>query len=132
MNRNLIVLLPRHSVLIVVCLIFCVCLGRSGVRAEVRTYDGSGNNLLHATWGAAGTQLARKAPAAYDDGFAAPRDSIGGLLPNPRLVSNTAIAQTVMFPNTHQMTDWVFQWGQFVDHFGFRGTPLRFKVKKSE
>ncbi len=25
-----------------------------------------------------------------------------------------------------------YLWGQFVDHFGFRGTPLRFKVKKSE
>jgi len=25
-----------------------------------------------------------------------------------------------------------YLWGQFVEHFGFRGTPLRFKVKKSE
>ncbi len=21
-----------------------------------------------------------------------------------------------MLPNSHEMTDWVFQWGQFVDH----------------
>jgi GTP-binding protein len=25
-----------------------------------------------------------------------------------------------------------FLWGQFADHFGFHGTPLRFKLKKSE
>ena len=25
-----------------------------------------------------------------------------------------------------------YLWGQFVEHFGFKGTPLRFKVKKSE
>jgi GTP-binding protein len=25
-----------------------------------------------------------------------------------------------------------YLWGQFVEHFGFRGTPLRFRVKKSE
>ncbi len=25
-----------------------------------------------------------------------------------------------------------YLWGQFAEHFGFRGTPLRFKVKKSE
>jgi GTP-binding protein len=25
-----------------------------------------------------------------------------------------------------------FLWGQFADHFGFKGTPLRFKVRKSE
>ena len=26
------------------------------------------------------------------------------------------VAQPVMLPNIHEMTDWVFQWGQFVDH----------------
>ena len=25
-----------------------------------------------------------------------------------------------------------YLWGQFAEHFGFQGTPLRFKVRKSE
>ena len=25
-----------------------------------------------------------------------------------------------------------YLWGNFADHFGFRGTPLKFRVKKSE
>jgi peroxidase len=86
--------------------------------AEDRTFDGSGNNndLLNpwkSTWGAAGTQLIRLAPAAYADGISMPA---GTARPNPRRISNEAIAQTGLLPNTHQMTDWVFQWGQFVDH----------------
>jgi hypothetical protein len=86
------------------------------LQAENRTYDGSGNNLIHLGWGAAGTNLIRKSPVGYADGISAPRGAAGTPLPNPRLVSNTVVKQTVMFPNTHQMTDWVFQWGQFVDH----------------
>jgi len=86
--------------------------------AENRTYDGSGNNNdpLHpwkSTWGAAGTQLLRIAPAAYTDQMSTPA---GAARPNPRLISNVAVAQTEMVPNTHRMSDWVFQWGQFVDH----------------
>ena len=113
MNRNLTHLLPPLSNLTAVCFILCVCLARSGARAENRTYDGAGNNLVNPTWGVAGTQLARMAPAAYADGIASP----GGVgRPSPRLISNTVIAQTIMAPNTHEMTDWVFQWGQFIDH----------------
>lgn len=82
-------------------------------RAENRSYDGSGNNLTNSSWGAAGTTLLRKVPAAYGDLVSTPA---GGSRPNPREVSNVAIAQTIMLPNTHLMTDWVFQWGQFIDH----------------
>jgi hypothetical protein len=88
----------------------------SAARAEDRTYNGTGNNLLHSDWGAAGTNLSRMAPAAYGDGFASPRGSTGVPLPGARLISNTVVKQTTMSPNTHKMTDWVFQWGQFVDH----------------
>jgi hypothetical protein len=115
MSRNLFGISPRRLVLIAACLILCVCPGRSGARAENRTYDGSDNNLdpVRTTWGAAGTQLARMSPAAYADGIFSPS---GAGRPGPRLISNTVIAQTIMVPNTHEMTDWVFQWGQFIDH----------------
>ena len=84
--------------------------------AEDRAYDGTRNNLANPTWGAAGTALVRLAPAAYDDGASAPRGSLTIQLPNPRVVSNSMVTQPVMLPNLHEMTDWVFQWGQFVDH----------------
>jgi peroxidase len=85
--------------------------------AEYRSYDGTGNNQAYTSWGAAGTQLARKTLiVGYDDGVSSPRGSSDPTLPNPRVISNTLVAQTLMVPNTHQMTDWVFQWGQFVDH----------------
>jgi hypothetical protein len=90
------------------------CIARSA-QAENRSVDGSGNNLAHPTWGAAGVDLQRQGPAAYDDGVSSPRGSANGL-PNPREISNAVVAQTAMVPNTHAMTDWVFQWGQFVDH----------------
>lgn len=96
------------------CLV--LALAASQVRADIRTYDGTGNNLLNPTWGAAGTVLPRLAGVAYDDGISSPRGSSVVVLPNPRLVSNVVVAQAVMTPNSHEMTDWVFQWGQFVDH----------------
>ncbi len=87
-----------------------------GALAENRSYDGTGNNLSNPAWGAANTQLIRMAPVAYDDGFSMPRGATDPTLPGPRLISNTVVKQTSMVPNSHEMTDWVFQWGQFVDH----------------
>ncbi|MEX2091066.1 MAG: peroxidase family protein [Pirellulales bacterium] len=94
----------------------------SSAVAENRSYDGMENNLANPTWGAAGTNLARIAGTAYDDGYSTPRGGLIGptpphpTLPNPRVVSNAVVKQIVMAPNSHEMTDWVFQWGQFVDH----------------
>jgi hypothetical protein len=61
-----------------------ISIGQVAARAEDRSYDGSGNNLLHSAWGAAGTQLLRMAPAAYADGVSSPRGTTGVALPNPR------------------------------------------------
>lgn len=75
--------------------------------------DGTGNNLAHLTWGAAGSDLLRLAPAAYADGAAAPA---GPARPSPRLISDTVAAQTTDVPNHRSMSDWVYGWGQFLDH----------------
>ncbi len=106
--------------------IFGVVLGAGFVHqaagVEYRAYDGTGNNLANPTWGAAGTDLVRLAQAAYDDGYSTPRGGLNGptganpVLPNPRVISNSMVVQNFPMPNTHEMTDWVFQWGQFVDH----------------
>lgn len=82
-------------------------------QAEVRSIDGSGNNLLNPTWGAAGTQLVRMGPAAYGDGVSTPS---GAGRANPRTISNTIVAQSGSVPSARNLTTWIFQWGQFIDH----------------
>src|SRR5207248_11519441 len=55
-----------------------------------RSIDGSGNNLAHPTWGEAGTDFLRVAPAQYADGVSAPA---GASRPSARVVSNTVSDQ---------------------------------------
>ena len=81
--------------------------------AVFRTIDGSGNNVANPDWGAANTDLLRIAPATYSDGVSA----MAGLdRPSPREISNAVAAQTNNILNDRQMSDWVWQWGQFLDH----------------
>lgn len=112
----------RQLRLLICSTLLGLCVVCATAFAENRTYDGTGNNLANPTWGVAGTALVRQAPAAYDDGYSTPRGGLlsptapNPVLPNPRVVSNTVVAQAAMIPNGHAMTDWVFQWGQFIDH----------------
>jgi len=101
--------------------VFCLGLIYPAVAAaelvEVRSIDGSGNNLANTSFGQAGTQLLRMAPAAY------PGDGSGSQIlqspsrENPRVISNTIAAQgSLVLPNSHGMSDFVWVWGQFLDH----------------
>lgn len=87
--------------------------------AADRSIDGSANNGTNSSWGAAGTQLLRKAPAAY------PGDGSGTTIiststtparPNAREISNAIFDQLFNMSNSRGMTNGVWQWGQFVDH----------------
>jgi hypothetical protein len=81
---------------------------------EVRSIDGTGNNVAHPAWGSAGVDLLRTAPAAYSDGFSAPA---GENRPSARLISNTVAdsdGQSIL--NTRQLSAMAYAWGQFVDH----------------
>lgn len=80
---------------------------------EVRSIDGTGNNLAHPDWGSAGSDLLRTAPAAYGDGISSPA---GANRPSARLISNTVDAQSTDLENDRAMSDFVYVWGQFVDH----------------
>ncbi len=80
---------------------------------EVRTVDGSNNNVSHPDWGSANTELMRKAACAYDDGIGAPG---GANRPSARMISNAVVAQTGSILNAQMASDFVWQWGQFVDH----------------
>jgi peroxidase len=91
--------------------------------AEHRSIDEYGNNVQHPDWGAAGARLLRMAPAAYDDGVAAPA---GSDRPNARAISNAILAQNESIPSRAGLSGFVFQWGQFVDHdlnLTLLGTP---------
>lgn len=80
---------------------------------EFRSIDGAGNHPLHETWGAAATPLLRLLPPDYADGFAAPA---GPDRPGPRAVSNAVAVQTASIPNPLDTSDYLWQWGQFLDH----------------
>ena len=108
---------------------------------EFRTIDGSGNNLTRVTQGQANTPLVRlrdvivnpasnfdPAPLApaYEDGIDVPRGIVDfttppgvgtSRLPNPRVISNAVVAQgNRSILNPLGASDWLWQWGQFIDH----------------
>ncbi len=108
---------------------------------EFRTIDGTGNHLVHSGQGGANTPLVRMrdvlvdarpnfdpvplAPA-YEDGIDTPRGILDlanppgvgtSRLPNPRVISNTVASQgSRSMLNPLGASDWVWQWGQFIDH----------------
>jgi hypothetical protein len=79
--------------------------------AEDRTFDGTGNTLGDA--GAAGKNLRRDTQVAYGDlTWTMGRQSVTG----PRQISNAVVSQSSSILNSRQMSDMVWQWGQFMDH----------------
>ncbi|TWU24246.1 peroxidase [Novipirellula galeiformis] len=81
---------------------------------EVRTVDGTHNNLDNPNFGAVNTPLMRIADAAYADGISKPA---GADRPSAREISNTLTAAD---PNgtvsERKLSGFVFIWGQFIDH----------------
>jgi len=75
--------------------------------------SGLGNNPFHATWGNAGADLLRLAPADYADGVSTPA---GEDRPSARLVSNTVSVLTTPYANARSLSSWIYGWGQFIDH----------------
>jgi hypothetical protein len=83
---------------------------------DFRAFDGSNNNLLHPYWGETGSELLRTAPAEYADGLWYPA---GQDRPGAREISNTLCALDdgdERSRNDRSLSDWIYAWGQFVDH----------------
>ncbi len=85
---------------------------QAAVGFEVRSLDGSGNNLAHPTWGQQNQPYLRVAPARYADGRSQPVSA-----PNSRFISDR------VFNDLHQnvfsersVSQWGWTWGQFLDH----------------
>jgi hypothetical protein len=76
--------------------------------------DGAGNNNTHQFWGTVGSDLMRFVAAAYGDSLATPA---GATRPSARFISNIVVDQgDVSLPNDRNLSDWIYGWGQFIDH----------------
>lgn len=84
-----------------------------GMAQENRSYDGSLNNLAHPDWGAAKTHFRNYATNGFSDFISAPG---GQNRENPRIISNTLGSQSEFIPNELELSDFVWGWGQFIDH----------------
>jgi hypothetical protein len=81
--------------------------------SEYRTIDGRDNHFLYTELGAAGTVLRRFAPNEYGDEISS---MAGATRASPREISNAVCAQTAPPGNPLGASDFVWQWGQFLDH----------------
>lgn len=84
-----------------------------GGNNRVRTIDGSENNLNDTEMGASFIELLRIVDPDYGDGIST---LAGEGRPSARAVSNAVSLQEVSIPNTLGASDFLWQWGQFVDH----------------
>lgn len=80
---------------------------------ENRTYDGVGNNISNPNWGAAQIHFRKIVTNGFDDGISMPG---GQTRANPRVISNAIGSQAQFMPNEFQLSDFVWGWGQFIDH----------------
>ncbi|MEP2776589.1 MAG: peroxidase family protein [Luteolibacter sp.] len=80
---------------------------------EFRSIDGFGNHKTSPEHGSAGETFARMFECAYEDGVDAPA---GPDRPSARFISNAVAAQSEDLPNDRMATDFLWQWGQFLDH----------------
>ncbi|MDF1826024.1 MAG: peroxidase family protein [Verrucomicrobiales bacterium] len=80
---------------------------------EFRTISGYGNNEEHPEWGAAEIPFLRRTTVDYADGVDAPS---GENRPGARVVSNAVSAQDESVLNRRMASDYLWQWGQFLDH----------------
>ena len=80
---------------------------------KFRSIDGSRNNKGDESLGAAETPLNRWASSDYGDGVST---MAGAGAPSPRRISNTVSAELGSEPNPQNASDFLWQWGQFLDH----------------
>lgn len=78
-----------------------------------RPLDGFRNNQQRPDMNSTDTELRRYMASDYADGSGT---MAGQARPAPRVVSNIVFAQTGDRPNKFRASDFVWQWGQFVDH----------------
>ena len=93
------------------------------VDINIRTIDGTENQPFNEEGniypGEAGAPLVHIFPCAFEDGFNEPRGggiNLPSTLPNARDISNIIAPQGEATGNPLNASDWLWQWGQFIDH----------------
>ena len=86
---------------------------RTMLAADLRSIDGSNNNLLHPEWGSTAEQLLRLAPAEYANGASTPA---GADRASSRTISSLVVSQADQGLNDRGMSAFIYVWGQFLDH----------------
>ena len=87
------------------------------IAAEFRSIDGTNNNLQQLDWGKSHTPLLRLTSPDYDDGLSLLKQTNNNnYLSSPRQISNAVSAQSKSVKNYLGASDWLWQWGQFLDH----------------
>lgn len=81
--------------------------------SEIRSIDGTGNNLENPDAGSAHSTLLRTSTAQYGDGISTPA---GEDRPSAREISNVLAAQETTDTNDRGLTDLTWLFGQFIDH----------------
>jgi peroxidase len=84
-----------------------------GFATEYRTIDAYGNKPESPELGVPGHPFIRLFGNDYADGIT---DPAGSRRPSSRWVSNAVVAQDADLPNHRGATDYLWQWGQFLDH----------------
>lgn len=85
-----------------------------GFAGEVRAINGSNNNPAHPDWGTPGSHLLREPSGThYADGISAMARPNG---PSARAVSTAVFLQTGSLPNHLGISDYIWTFGQFLDH----------------
>ena len=84
----------------------------NGNGSEVRSFDGSGNNLIDTSVGSRGENLSVDFTSDYEDGFSTPT---GSNRPSARVISNNILNQDTDILSTNASLMSVF-WGQLVAH----------------
>jgi len=84
-----------------------------GLDDRYRSIDGAGNNLDQPEMGAANTQLRRLFNSDYADGNTA---LAGATRKGAREISNLLATQAQSIENELGASDFLWQWGQFLDH----------------
>lgn len=79
---------------------------------EFRTFNGVMNNLSQPRYGSIFVELIRLAPTAYGPNNSLARQDAA----SPRSISNVTCHQPWSEAEPRQLSDMVWQWGQFVDH----------------
>ncbi|NND08282.1 MAG: T9SS type A sorting domain-containing protein [Saprospiraceae bacterium] len=97
-------------------LLFFVLTFATGISQEqelYRSFDGTGNNLIDGDRGASGAEIRYLTARTFSDGIGSPN---GTDRPNPRTISNELFTQEDAIYDEHQLTDYIWVFGQFLDH----------------